>query len=442
MQITPTLKKKPPLRLVELQLLVAPALLVLLGMLIVISVPNQRVGWDAKDLWMPFVFIGLLLVTHLVLTIWLPRSDQLIMPLVSALSAFGLIMSQRLETTRTGNIASRQVLWVVLGYTTFLIVALGLRNIMALRRYKYTFLFLGLLLTAAVTIFGQEVNGARLWFRFGIFSFQPSELLKVMLVVFLAAYLDDKREVILSTNFRLGPIPLPPFPYLMPMLGILGIALLTMIVQKELGAAELFFGVFLIMLFAATGRASYVIVGLVLIIAGFALIYVLSANIDQLAHVRVRVDAWLNPWPTGQGRSYQIVQALFSFAEGGVFGQGIGQGAPYFIPEVHTDYVMAAIGEEMGLAGALGILGLDVLLVYRGFHIALHTTNGFYQFLAIGISAIFGIQTLIIVGGVTKLIPLSGMTLPFISYGGSSILVNFLMAGLLVRLSLERDSKV
>ncbi len=440
MQITPKTKKSNRLRLTEMQLLVVPALLVLVGMLMVINVPNQRVGWDAKDLWMFFVFFGLLLATHLILSIWLPRSDQLLLPLVSALTAFGLIMSQRLETVRTGNIASRQVLWIGLGYVLFLVIALGLRNIMLLKRYKYTFMFIGLGLTAAVAVFGAEINGAKLWFRFGFFSFQPSELLKIILVIFLAGYLDDKRDLIASSNFRLGPIPLPPLPYLGPLLMVWGISMLTLVVQKDLGAALLFFGVFLIMIYSASGKASYVLVGLLLFFGGFFLAYSLAGRIDQLSHIQVRVDAWLNPWPSGQGRSYQIVQALYSFANGGVFGNGLGYGAPYFIPEVHTDYVLAAIGEEMGLAGTLGILCLNILLIYRGFHIALNANNGFYQYLAIGLSSILGVQTFIIVGGVTKLIPLSGMTLPFISYGGSSILINFLLAGLLMRISIERKT--
>jgi cell division protein FtsW (lipid II flippase) len=438
MQANPPKTKPSKFRLVELQLIIAPVLLVLVGMLMVISVPNQRVGWDLKDLWMPLVFIGLILLTHMALSIWLRRADQLILPLVAVLAAFGLIFSQRLETTRTGNIASRQVVWIALGFATFLIVALGFRNIMLLRRYKYTFMFIGLALTGAVAVFGAEVNGARLWFRFGVFNFQPSELLKVLLVIFLAGYLDEKRDLMRNANFRLGPIPLPPIPYLGPLFGVWGLAMLTLVVQKDLGAAQLFFSVFLILLYAATGRASYVITGLLLFVGGFVVAYLLSQNIDQLAHIRTRVDAWLNPWPSGLGRSYQIVQSLFSFSEGGVFGQGIGSGAPYFIPEVHTDYVLAAIGEEMGLAGALAILALNILLVYRGFHIALTAGNTFYQFLAIGLSSILGVQSFIIMGGVTKLIPLSGMTLPFISYGGSSILINFLIAALLVRISVER----
>ncbi|MEI6045799.1 MAG: FtsW/RodA/SpoVE family cell cycle protein [Chloroflexota bacterium] len=272
------------------------------------------------------------------------------------------------------------------------------------------------------------MNGARLWFRLGAFNFQPGELLKICLVIFLAGYLDENRLLISPQRGR-GFFNLPPLPYLGPMVAIWGISMVLLFVQKDLGPAELFFGVFLIMLYVASGRASYVIAGLLV----FAVSSVFAYN--AFDYVQNRITAWINPWPYAQGRSYQIVQALFSFANGGIFGQGLSSGAPYFIPEVHTDYVYAAIGEEVGLAGTLGIIGLNLLLFYRGFHVALKTSNGFYQYLAIGLVALLGLQTFIIMGGVTKLIPLTGMTLPFISYGGSSILINFFIAGLLVRIS-------
>ena len=416
------------LRLTEIQLLVVPALIAFVGILTVILVPRQQVSWDAKDLWMPGVFVALLIVTHLLLTRFLPKSDQLILPLVSCLTAFGLIMANRLQTTRTGEIASRQVLWIGLGYGVFVATVLGLRNPMLLKRYKYTFLIVGLVLTAATAVFGTEINGARLWFRFGFFNFQPGELLKLCLVIFLAAYLDDKRDL-LQAPFRVLGVSLPPLPYLIPLVAMWGISILLLVFQKDLGPAQLFFGIFLIMLYVASGRVWYVVAGLV----AFALASVIAYQLFD--HVQTRVIAWINPWPEGQGRSYQIVQALFGFAQGGVFGQGLGEGVPGSIPEVHTDYVFAAIGEEMGLAGTLGIIALNLLLVYRCFHISLTARTGFYQYLAIGCAALIALQSFIIIGGVTKLIPLTGMTLPFISYGGSSILVNFLIAGVLVRIS-------
>ncbi len=420
------------LRSVEIQLLIVPALLTVIGMLMVILVPRQQVNWEVRDLWMTFVFIGLLLVSHLVLTFALPRSDQMILPLISGLTAFGLIMAHRLESVRTGNIASKQVLWIGLGYAVFVATVVGARNLTLLKRYKYTFLVFGLGLTAAAAVAGQEINGARLWFNFGFFSFQPGELLKICLVIFLAGYLDDKRDL-LQAPFRILGLPFPPLPYLLPLLAMWGISIMLLVFQKDLGPAQLFFGVFLIMLYVASGRAWYALAGLL----AFAVASVIAYQLFD--HVQTRVAAWLNPWPEGQGRAYQIVQSLFGFAQGGVFGHGLGYGAPYSIPEVHTDYVFAAIGEEMGLAGTLGIIALNMLLVYRCFHIALRASTGFYQYLAIGLGALLGLQSFIILGGVVKLIPLSGMTLPFISYGGSSILINFLIAGILVRISAESN---
>jgi cell division protein FtsW (lipid II flippase) len=421
-------------RFLEIQLLIIPALLAVAGMLMVILVPRQKVSWEAKDLWMTFVFIALLIGAHLVLTFALPRSDQLLLPLISSLTVFGLIMAHRLDSTRvnTSGIASKQVLWIILGYMTFAVTVLALRNLTILKRYKYTFLVIGLVLTGAVAVFGQEVNGAKLWFNFGFFSFQPGELLKLCLVIFLAAYLDDKRDL-LQAPFRILGIPFPPLPYLLPLLIMWGISVLLLVFQKDLGPAELFFGVFLIMLYIASGRAWYVLVGLVAFgLAGFV-------AYQAFDHVQTRFAAWLNPWPEGQDRAFQIIQALYSFANGGIFGKGIGYGSPYYIPEVHTDYVFAAIGEEMGLAGTLSVILLYLLLVYRCFHIALRASLGFYQYLAIGLASLLGLQTFIILGGVTRLIPLTGMTLPFISYGGSSILINFLIAGILVRISAESD---
>jgi len=428
--------KKPPrlrrqLRWTELQLLLLPIALVLIGMIIVISVPHQQVGWSARDLWMTFVFIGLVIGSNLALTIWLPRSDQLILPLISSLTAFGLIMTQRLETSLTGNIASRQVLWIGLGYVVFLAVTLGIKNFMWLKRYKYTLMAIGIGLDVVVLLFGRTINGARLWFSFGPFSFQPSELLKIILVVFMAAYLDDKRDLMENSRLRLGPINLPPLPYLAPLLIMWGFSMLIVIFQRELGAAELFFGIVLIILYVASGKASYVLGGIGLFAVGA------FVAVNSLPYVQTRITDWINPWPVGKDQGYQIVQALFAFANGGVFGSGLEYGAPYFIPEVHTDYVFAAIGEELGLAGTLGIIALFLLLIYRSFHIALNTRNSFYQLMAIGLAAIYGLQTFIIIGGVTKLIPLSGMTLPFISYGGSSIIINFAIAGILMRISAE-----
>ena len=418
-------------RLTELQLLIPPALLVIVGMLTVVLVPTGQVNWNWTDLWMTFVFALLAIAANVVLSVFLTRADQLLLPLTVALAGFGLIMTQRLQNNALRDIATKQVIWITVGFVVLMVVVATSRiDLMFLKNYKYTWLVIGIVLEAAVAVFGKEINGAKLWFDFGFFSFQPSEVLKVLMVVFLAAYLDDKRDLI-SSNLRIGRIPVPPIPYLLPLLIIVGLALVILTVQKELGAALLFLGVVLIMLYIASGRALYVIVGLIAFAGGAFVAY----RLPQFGYVHARIDGWLNPWPTAQDRTYQVVQSLFSLANGGVLGKGLGYGSPNFIPEVQTDFVFAAIGEELGMVGAIGLLILYILLVYRGFYIALHARNGFYQFLAFGLASTLGLQTLIIIGGVTRLIPLTGITLPFISYGGSSIIINFFIIGILLRIS-------
>jgi cell division protein FtsW (lipid II flippase) len=276
-----------------------------------------------------------------------------------------------------------------------------------------------------------------LWFNFGFFQFQPSELLKVLLVIFLAGYLDDKRELLVS-SYRLGPVKLPPLPYLAPLLLLWAMALVLFVVQRDLGSALLFFGIFLAMLYVASGRVFYVVGGLTLF---FAAAYVLNAFFSsQFTHIQKRINIWLNPWPVGQDDGFQIVQSLFALASGGVLGSGIGFGSPGVIPAVHTDMVIAAIGEELGLAGTMAVLVLFMLLVYRGYHIALAARTGYEQLLAVGLTTILGLQTIIIIGGSIKLIPLTGITLPFISYGGSSLITNFVIIGLLLRISAPRQA--
>jgi cell division protein FtsW (lipid II flippase) len=258
----------------------------------------------------------------------------------------------------------------------------------------------------------------------------------VLLVIFLAGYLDDKREL-LASPYKVGPFRLPPLPYLMPLLLLWALALILFVVQRDLGSALLFFGIFLAMLYVASGKPFYVVSGLALFFAAAYLLNVFLSS--QFSHIQRRVDIWLNPWPVGQDEGFQIVQSLFALASGGVLGSGIGFGSPGIIPAVHTDMVIAAIGEELGLAGTLGVIALFMLLVYRGYHIALLARSGYEQLLAVGLTTILGLQTIIIIGGAIKLIPLTGITLPFISYGGSSLITNFVIVGLLLRISAPRS---
>jgi cell division protein FtsW (lipid II flippase) len=292
----------------------------------------------------------------------------------------------------------------------------------------------GLLLLTFVA--GREVNGQRLTLAIGPFSGQPSELLKVILVVFLAGYLSENRALLVEQSTRLGPVRLPPLPYLAPMVAMWAIALSIVVVQRDLGAALLFFAVFLLLLYVTTGRASFVALGLVAFVASGAVLY------EIVPHVRTRVDIWVDPFATASGAGYQVVQALHAFARGGILGTGLGAGLPEVgslppggIPALHTDFPFAALGEELGLIGVMAILGLYLVVIERGLRIAASAGDDFRAILAAGLSLVIGVQAFIIAAGNLKLIPLTGITLPFISYGGSSLLTNGVVVGLLIALS-------
>jgi cell division protein FtsW (lipid II flippase) len=412
-------------------------------MLMVILVPVGRVQWQWTDLWMSFLFIGLMYGAHAWLNVTRPRADQILLPVVATIVVLGLVMIQRLEPSLSDafrGIANKQVVWITAGVVALLATVTFVRDLNLLRRYKYTFALIGLLLVAATLVFGSDAgsgSGVKLWFNFGFFQFQPSELLKVLLVIFLAGYLDDKRDLLVS-SYKVGPIRLPPLPYLAPLLLLWALALVLFVIQKDLGSALLFFGIFLAMLYVASGKAFYVVSGLGLF---FIAAYLLNAFFaSQFTHIQKRVNIWLNPWPVGNSDGYQIVQSLFSLASGGVFGKGIGFGSPGYIPAVHTDMVISAIGEELGIAGTLAVIGLFVVLVYRGYHIALSARTGYEQLLAVGLTTVLGLQAIIIMGGAIKMIPLTGITLPFISYGGSSLITNFVIIGLLLRISAQRSN--
>lgn len=427
-------------RWVELELLLIPSLLILSGLLLVIIVPRGRLVWDWRDISTSWAFIAALLFVHVFLTARRFRGDQVLFPTVAMLTALGLVMIQRLDSPgakeELQGLAIRQTLWVFAGLAVFAATLLFFDRVLVLRRYKYLVALFGLLLLVGlISPLGTEINGARLWYDFRVMLFQPGEIVKVILVFFFATYLDERRDL-LAGEYRVGPLRLPPLPYLAPMLLMWGASMLVIVFLRDLGTALLFFGIFLSMLYAVTGRALYVWALGGLFFAGAYLAY------QTFGHVQVRVNTWLDPFapeyvnPSGVVQpGYQITQSLFALASGGVYGAGLGYGRPTAMPAVQTDMIFSAIGEELGLIGSLGLLGLYLVLVFRGFYIALSARRGFYQLLAVGLTAIFGLQTFIIVAGDLKLIPLTGITLPFVAYGGSSIVTNFLIAGLLLGIS-------
>lgn len=448
------------LRFVELQLLITALLFFGSGYLLTTATrPGSEFTRTAQGLlallWPSSLPILLFVLISLILSWRAPRADQVLLPLVAVLSGLGLLVIARLQasfdaqglTDYYGAVAAKQTVFVTAGVALLLVMVLApldrifirLQHMSLmdwLKNHRWTWVVIGVLLVGITFVFGQGPEGQdqKLWINFGLFTFQPSELLKLALVIFLASYLDEYREVV-AHGWRVGPLTLPPLPYLLPMVGMWGLTMGIIVIQRDLGAALLLFGVFLAMLYVATGKGWYALVGLLAFAVGAYGMY------QVIGRVQDRVAIWLDPWANGTG--YQIVQSQYALAAGGVFGSGLGQGSPAVVPAIHTDFVFTAIAEELGLAGAIGVLLLYLLLMYRGYHIALRLTSrfrGFEQLLAIGLTSIIAIQTFIIVGGNLRVIPLTGVTLPFISYGGSSVLINFLIIGLLLRISAGRST--
>jgi cell division protein FtsW (lipid II flippase) len=418
-------------RLTELRLLTFPLIFLALGFALLAVVSRESAApLSAWSTWRTAVLFGILMYALHFFLVWRwPGADQLLLPLVAGLSAIGLLMVTRLEP----SFALRQTAWIGVGGLALLAPLLVLPSVDWLARYKYTWAALGGALVLVTFVLGVDPNGsgARLWLGAGGVYFQPSEIFKVLLVIFLASYLAERRELLALAGRPVGPLHLPPPPYWLPLLVVWLLSLGLLVVQRDLGAALLFFGIFIGLVYAATARLDYLLGGLGLFAVGAVVAY------QAFGHVRDRVSIWLDPWPQAQDRAYQLVQGLIALAAGGILGSGLGFGYPGYIPAVHTDFVIAAIGEELGLLGTLAVLALYLLLVYRGFRIALRAPDAFHQLLAAGLSTVLGLQALIILGGTTRVMPLTGITLPFISYGGSSLLVNYGMIGLLLRISVD-----
>jgi cell division protein FtsW len=422
-------------RWLELRMLLPLALLVPLGFVVTHIAQSGELA--AGPLTLALGYLLLLLIAHAVLVLSGHRGDQLLLPLVGTIGGVGMVMLNRLapelETTQAFGlqltVAQTQLVWFSAGIISMLVVAIGLRDDGLLRHYKYSWAALGIALLVFTALFGYDVNGARLWIDLGPVAIQPGEFIKIILVVFIAGYLADNRALLTEASARIGPIRVPPLPYLLPMLALFGVVMLVVVRQNDLGQALLLFGIFLTMLFVATGRRSYVLIGLILFVAGSFVIY------ELFPHVAARVDIWIDPFADAQGRGFQPIRGLFALARGGLFGEGLGQGLPHTIPFVHTDFIFAAVGEELGLVGAFALLALFLTFVFRGLRITMLARDEFSALLAAGITASLGLQTLIIVAGNLKLIPLTGITLPFVSYGGSSIIASFVMVGLLLSIS-------
>jgi cell division protein FtsW (lipid II flippase) len=374
-------------------------------------------------------YAGALLVTR----VFAPRADPALFPTAAVLVGLGFAMIFRLS----GGLAAEQATWIVVGLIAYALTLIVVRDARMLDAYTYTIGLLGLLLLLLPVApgIGRTINGARLWVQIGPIGFQPAEIGKVLIVIFLASYLNQKRELLQVTTSRFGPFRLPPVKHLAPVLLAWGASLAILFLQKDLGASLLYFGIFVVMLWVATGRAAYLVIGLILFVVGAYAGWLL------FDHVQLRVDIWLHALDPAKvfAQGYgQLAQAEFGMASGGIVGTGLGQGSPGLIPFAATDFIFAAIGEELGLLGTTAVLLLVLVLVGKGLRVGLRAPDGFSTLLAVGLSTLVALQAFVIVGGVTRLIPLTGVTLPFVSYGGSSLISNFVLLGLLVRVSSGR----
>jgi cell division protein FtsW (lipid II flippase) len=367
-------------------------------------------------------FFCLYLAAHAIARVTVPQADPYLLPMAALLTAIGLTEIYRLHP----DDAFRQGLWIVVAVAAFAATLIALRHdYRRLESYKYLFglTAVALLVLPALPVIGQTVNGARLWVRFGPLQFQPGELAKIMLIVFLAGYLREKREVLAQGRLKdFGPLLL-----------IWGAAMLVLVETNDLGSALLYFGIFLAMIYVATARAWFVAAGAGLFVAGAAVLYQVVPRVEE------RVSVWIDPWPHVHTSGYQIVQSLYSIGNGGFSGKGFGKGTftttdgGDLIPQVNTDFIYSALAQELGLVGTAALLLVYMLFCLRGFRIALLARDGFSKLIAIGLTFGFALQTFIIVGGVLRIVPLTGITLPFVSYGGSSVVANFmLLAGLLL----------
>ncbi len=384
----------------------------------------------------PFVYggayAGMMLGLYLIVRLWLPYADALLIPIITMLTGVGLLMIYRLtfDSGRSTQLATTQVVWISVGCVALLLTIFMFRNYHRLLNYKYLLALAAFALIASVsTPLGYEVNGARLWVAIGPINFQPSEFARIALVIFFAGYLAEKREVMAATSNSFLGIPLPRIKYFGPVAAVWAASLALLVFEKDLGSSLLFFLVPLLMLYVATGAIAYVLIGGLFLAAGSVVSYFM------FGHVQVRVSAWLDPWANPDTDGYQILQSIFAISEGGVAGTGLGNGLAGRIPEVQTDFIFSAIASELGMLGGTAVLLAFLVFVYRGFKIALYAPDNGSKMLAGGLTIMFALQTFIIVAGVTKLIPLTGITLPFVSYGGSSVVGNFILAGFLLVIS-------
>jgi cell division protein FtsW (lipid II flippase) len=386
------------------------------------------------------IVIGLLLFAHLANRWLAPRADPVLLPLAALLNGLGYVMIARLAGDLgddAADLPGLQANWVAFSIAAYVGVLMLVRRVRSLEQYRYIFAVVGLFLLIVPLIpgIGREINGARIWASIGPVNFQPGEFAKLCLAIFFAAYLTDKRELLQQATFRVGRLRFPEPRHLGPILLAWGLSVMVMISEKDLGSSLLFFAMFVVLLWVATEKVSYVLLGTTMFAAGAFFAW------SQFAHVKDRVSTWIDPWSVAKEEGFQTAESAFALADGGLTGSGLGLGEPDRIPEVETDFIFVAIGEELGLLGATAILVAYLLIIGSGLRIAVRASRTFEKLLAVGLTTLVGVQAFIIIGGVIRLVPLTGITLPFVSYGGSSLLANYVLLALLIRLSDEVEGE-
>ncbi|MFC7500893.1 FtsW/RodA/SpoVE family cell cycle protein [Nocardioides sp. CPCC 206347] len=388
------------------------------------EVPTNLIGYGG---WLTLLVVA----AHVAVRRVAPYADPVLLPVVAALNGLGLAIIHRLDLAKESGLASQQLTWMTLGVVLFIGTLVVLPDHRLLARFTYTsgLAAIALLILPMLPVLGTEINGARIWISIGPFSFQPGEIAKLLLVITFAGYLVVHRDALALAGRRVLFLDLPRGRDLGPILMMWVVSLGILILQRDLGSSLLFFGLFLVMLYVATERPGWIVVGALMFFSGAA------TAVRIFGHVQNRVDIWLDPFADPSGSGYQLVQALYGFAWGGLIGRGLGEGMPERVPYAESDFILAAIGEELGLTAVMAVLLLYGLVVERALRAALISRDGFGKLVATGLAAVFALQIFVVIGGVTRLIPLTGLTTPFLSYGGSSLVANWVIIAILLRIS-------
>ena len=431
----------PTRRGTELSMLAFAAGLVTAALMLVEA--NQDEKLSLRILWYGLAYLALFAIAHIAVRKLAPYADPLILPCVALLNGIGLVMIYRIDLAKTEaalqsnqqweNAVPKQILWTTIALVMFLVVLYVIKDHRTLTRYAYTFGLVGLFLLALPAVLpsvvAPTINGAKIWLRLPGVSIQPGEFAMILLLIFFAAFLVSKRDLFIAAGRRVLGVDLPRARDLGPILFCWGVSVMVLVAEKDLGTSLLFFGTVLVMLYVATERGIWIGVGLALFVGGCLIAYQL------FSHVRVRVATWLDPFADYNDTGFQIAQALFGLGTGGVGGTGLGSGRPDIVPYANSDFITAAIGEELGFIGLAAVLMVYMLLAMRGLRSAVAVRDTFGKLLGGGLSFALIMQVFVVVGGVTKLIPLTGITAPFLSAGGSSLLANYVLVALLLRIS-------